>query len=122
MRYMVTIYGDPSSANELSEEEQQASMGRWFSYTEELQKSGAMVAGDALQGSESATTLRFDGGDAPSVTDGPFAETKEQLGGFYLLECKDLDEALEWAKKIPARSGAAEVRPVHDFSEEGSSQ
>jgi hypothetical protein len=122
MRYMVTIYGDPSSANELSEEEQQASMGRWFSYTEELQKSGAMVAGDALQGSESATTLRFDGGDAPSVTDGPFAETKEQLGGFYLLECKDLDEALEWAKKIPARSGAAEVRPVQDFSEEGSSQ
>src|SRR3954453_14371937 len=121
MRYMVTIYGDPSSASELSEEEQQASMGRWFGYTEELQKSGAMVAGDALQGNEAATTLRFDGGE-PSVTDGPFAETKEQLGGFYLLECKDLDEALEWAKKIPARGGAAEVRPVHDFSEEGSGQ
>ena len=117
MRYMVTIYGDPSSADELSEEEQQANMGRWFSYTEELQKSGAMLAGDALQGGETATTVRFNGGGEPSVTDGPFAETKEQLGGFYLLECDNLDQALEWAKKIPARGGAAEVRPVMEFEQ-----
>jgi hypothetical protein len=122
MRYMLTIYGDPSGMNEASPEEQQAELGRWFTYTEELQKSGALVAGDALQESATATTLRFNGGGEPAVTDGPFAETKEQLGGFYELECANLDEALEWAKKIPARNGAVEVRPVHDFSAEGAGQ
>jgi hypothetical protein len=116
---MLTIYGDPSAMADASPEEQQAEMGRWFTYTEELQKSGAMVAGDALQPSDTATTLRYEGDSEPSVTDGPFAETKEQLGGYYVLECDNLDEALEWAKKLPARGGAAELRPAVDFSEEG---
>jgi hypothetical protein len=115
VRYMVTIYGDPEGMSEASKEEQQAELGRWFTYTEELQKSGAMVAGDALQGNETATTLRFNGGDEPTVTDGPFAETKEQLGGFYLLDVANLDEALAWAKKLPSRGGSAEVRPVMVF-------
>jgi hypothetical protein len=115
MKYMVTIYGDPSGMEDVSPEDQQAQMQRWFTYTEELQKSGAMVAGDALQGNETATTLRFNGGDEPSVTDGPFAETKEQLGGFYLLDVANLDEALAWAKKLPATGGSAEVRPVMEF-------
>jgi hypothetical protein len=115
VRYMVTIYGDPEGMSEASKEEQQAEVGRWFNYTEELQKSGAMVAGDALQGNETATTLRFNGGDEPTVTDGPFAETKEQLGGFYLLDVANLDEALAWAKKLPASGGSAEVRPVMVF-------
>ena len=122
MRYMLTIYGDPSGMGEASPEEMKAELGRWFSYTEEVQKAGALVAGDALQESATATTFRFNGGDEPTMTDGPFAETKEQLGGFYLLDCANLDEALEWAKKIPARDGAVEVRPVHDFSEEGAGQ
>jgi hypothetical protein len=112
---MVTIYGDPEGMSEASKEEQQAEVGRWFTYTEELQKSGAMVAGEALQGKETATTVHFDGGDEPTLTDGPFAETKEQLGGFYLIDVANLDEALDWAKKIPARGGVVEVRPVVVF-------
>jgi hypothetical protein len=119
MRYMLTIYGDPSAMADASPEEQQAEMQRWFAYTEELQKAGVMAAGEALQPSDTATTLRYDGASDPTVTDGPFAETKEQLGGFYLFECDNLDQALEWARKLPARGGAAEVRPVVDFSEEG---
>jgi hypothetical protein len=122
MKYMLTIYGDPSGMSDASTEEQQAELGRWFTYTEELQKAGAMVAGDALQEASTATTVRFNGGGEPTMTDGPFAETKEQLGGFYLLDCANLDEALEWAKKIPARGGAVEVRPVQDFSDEGAGQ
>ena len=114
MRYMLTIYGDPSGMEDISPEEQKAQLGRWFTYTEELQKAGAMVAGDALQESGTATTVRFNGGQ-PSLTDGPFAETKEQLGGFYEIDVANLDEALEWAKKIPARGGAVEVRPVMEF-------
>jgi|tagenome__1003787_1003787.scaffolds.fasta_scaffold19553190_2 hypothetical protein len=119
MRYMLTIYGDPSGMSDISPEEQQAELGRWFTYTEELQKAGAMVAGDALQEAGTSTTLRFNGGGEPTTTDGPFAETKEQLGGFYEIDVANLDEALEWAKKIPARNGAVEVRPVQDFSQEG---
>jgi hypothetical protein len=122
MKYMLTIYGDPSGMSDASTEQQQAELGRWFTYTEELQKAGAMVAGDALQEAATATTVRFENGGEPSLTDGPFAETKEQLGGFYLIDCANLDEALEWAKKIPARSGAVEVRPIQDFSEEGTPQ
>ena len=122
MRYMLTIYGDQSGMEDATPEQQEEELGRWFTYTEELQKAGAMVAGDALQGSDTATTLRFNGGGAPAVTDGPFAETKEQLGGFYLLDCDNLDEAIAWAKKIPARGGAVEVRPVMDFSQEMAQQ
>ena len=115
MKYMLTIAGDPDSVAEQSPEEQEAEMSRWFSYTEELQKSGAMVAGEALQGKETATTVHFNGGDEPTLTDGPFAETKEQLGGFYLIDVANLDEALGWAKKIPARGGVVEVRPAVVF-------
>ena len=118
MRYMLTIYGDPSAMADASPEEQQAEMQRWFEYTEELRNAGVMVTGDALQTSDTATTLRYNGGGEPTVTDGPFAETKEQLGGYYVLECGNLDEALEWAKKLPSRGGSAELRPAVDFSEE----
>jgi hypothetical protein len=114
MKYMLTIVGDPDALPELGPEEQDEQMGRWFTYTEELQKSGAMVAGEALQGKETATTVYFGDGE-PSLTDGPFAETKEQIGGFYLIDVADLDEALDWAKKIPARGGVVEVRPVMEF-------
>ena len=75
-----------------------------------------MVAGDALQESGTATTLRIQQQAEPIVSDGPFAETKEQLGGYYVLDCKDLDEALSWARKIPLSSGAIEVRPVMDYT------
>ena len=79
----------------------------------------AFLAGEGLQPSATASTVRIEEGKEPTVTDGPFAESKEQLGGFYLLECKDLDEALEYAKKIPFQNGSIEVRPVMDYSEFG---
>jgi hypothetical protein len=86
-----------------------------MAYTEALQGAKVMVAGDALQPVATATSVRMRDGDR-IVTDGPFAETKEQLGGYYLLDCKDLDEALAWAAKCPgAFTGTIEVRPVMVF-------
>ena len=106
MQYMLLIYGDEKAGMTMSPEEQEASMGEWFGYTEELRASGAMAAGDALQPTGTATTVsQANGGDA-LITDGPFAETREQLGGYYLLNVADLDEAIVWAKKCPgARYG-----------------
>ena len=116
MQYLLLIYGDEAAGNErfetMSEEERNQTMGEWFRYTEELHQAGVHVAGEALQPTATAKTVTVPNGE-PLVTDGPFAETKEQLGGFYLLECRDLDEAIEMAAKIPgASSGAVEVRPV----------
>ncbi|HZE28928.1 MAG TPA: YciI family protein, partial [Gaiellaceae bacterium] len=93
----------------------------YMQYTKELQDSGALVAGDALEPTPTATTVRVRN-DETLTTDGPFAETKEQLGGYYLVDVGSLDEALEWAAKIPgARHGSVEVRPLMVFDEDGSS-
>jgi hypothetical protein len=116
MRYMLTIIADEGAREDASPEEQKASMDAWNAITEELRSSGAFIAGEGLQPSTTATTVRFDG-EQPSVTDGPFAESKEQLGGFYLLDCENLDQALEWAKKLPVRGGAVEVRPALEYDE-----
>ena len=87
--------------------------------TQEMDQKGVLVAGEALYPTQTATTVRVRDGER-AVTDGPFAETKEQLGGFYVLECKDLDDAIEWAAKIPgAQFGSIEVRPVMVFDEAG---
>ena len=110
MRYLILIYEDESNPP-ASEEE----MARWFAVTEEMQKAGVMQAGEALQPTSTATTVRQRNGKALTV-DGPFAETKEQLGGFYMVECDDLDQALEWARKMPnLERGSIEVRPVMEF-------
>jgi hypothetical protein len=77
------------------------------------------VAGDALHPTSAATTLRFDAEGKSLTTDGPFAETKEQLGGYYLLECNDLDEAIAAASRMPLRGGSVEIRPVMQFDAEG---
>ena len=115
MQYMLLIYGNESARGEGSEAEQQAEMQKWFDYTEEMRSAGAMKAGDALQPTATATSVRDDGGQ-PLVTDGPFAETKEQLGGYYLLDVADLDEAIKWAHKCPgARYGTIELRPIMEF-------
>jgi hypothetical protein len=115
MRYMLLIYDDPDVWASMSEEETNAIYGEYWAYSEELGKSGAMVAGDALQATATATTVRVRDGQALN-TDGPFAETKEQLGGYYVVEAPDLDEALAWAAKIPsARFGSIEVRPLADM-------
>ena len=120
MKYLLAIISDESEKRDPSPEERQASMHAWDSFTTEAIDKGVHIGGEGLQPSETATTLRRHGDDH-LITDGPFAETKEQLGGYYLLECKDLDEAIAWAKKLPiAAGGAVEVRPVMDYEAVGS--
>ncbi len=110
-QYMLLIYSSGSP----TPEQMQAEMPKWFAYTQELQESGAMVAGDALQPVEAATTVRVRDGETV-VTDGPFAETKEALGGYYLIDVLDLDAALAWAAKVPnVGYGSIEVRPTVTF-------
>jgi hypothetical protein len=114
-QYMMLIYtpteGGPSP------EQLQAEHPRWNAYTQALADAGVMVAGDALEGIDTATTVRERGGETV-LTDGPFAETKEILGGYYLIDVPDLDAALKWAARIPsAPYGSVEVRPVMVFPE-----
>jgi hypothetical protein len=119
MKYLLTIYGDESANADPSPDEMKGLMDAYQAFGEEVVQAGAWQGGEGLQPTATATTVRVRDGER-ILTDGPFAETKEQLGGFYLLECKDLDEAIEWAAKIPgASSGSVEVRPVMDFSEFG---
>ena len=112
MQYMLLIYDNEKVWSGMSENERNALMGEYYAFTEETKKSGKYVSGDALQPIATATTVRVREGKR-LTTDGPFAETKEQLGGYYLVDAKDLDEALALAAKIPsARFGSIEVRPV----------
>jgi hypothetical protein len=111
MQYMLLIYGS-GDWQDLTPEQQQAIGGEYFAFTEELRESGKMVAGDALQPTSTATSVRVRDGET-LTTDGPFAETKEVLGGYYLIDVESLDEALEWGSKVPgAKYGTIEVRPV----------
>ena len=115
MKYLCLIYDEEKTVAAMSGEETDAFMGEYFAFTEGIRESGHYVAGEALQPVETATTVRVRGGRV-STTDGPFAETKEQLGGFYLIEARDLNDAIQVAAKIPsARIGSIEVRPVVDF-------
>lgn len=115
MQYALLIYDDESKWGEMSEEERNGVMGEYFGYTEALRAAGAFVAGEALQSTQTATTVRVRDSET-LTTDGPFAETKEQFGGFYIVDVESLDQALEWAARIPsARLGTIEVRPVVVF-------
>ena len=117
MKYLCLIYDEEAKMDSMSKEEGDAFMGEYFAFTQGIRDSGQFVAGEALQPVATATTVRIRNGRM-STTDGPFAETREQLGGFYLVEAKDLDEAIQVAAKIPsARTGSIEVRPVVDFGE-----
>jgi hypothetical protein len=119
MKYMLLLWGDESQWTEASEEELAAQMVQWDAFTEELTKAGGFVSGEGLQPTPTATTLRVEDGER-ILTDGPFVETKEQLGGFYVIDCKDLDEAIEWAAKTPtAQRGSIEIRPVIDYEAYG---
>jgi hypothetical protein len=118
MKYLCLIYENEKNFETLSPADGEAIMGEYFAFTDGIQRSGQYVAGEALHPTNTATTVKVRNGKV-STTDGPFAETKEQLGGFYLIEAKDLNEAIQVAAKIPsARFGAIEVRPVVDFSAE----
>jgi len=112
MQYLLLIYESEASMAGLSEDEQGRIFQEYIDYTNGLRKSGHYVAAEALQAVSTATTVRVKGGKT-LTTDGPFAETREQLGGFYLVEAKDLDEAIKLAAAIPAsRTGSIEVRPI----------
>ncbi|MDX6481801.1 MAG: hypothetical protein QOG85_2311 [Gaiellaceae bacterium] len=112
MQYMLLIYNDPNSWESMSEADRGALYGAYGTFTEELQASGKHIAGDALQPIETATSVRVRDGET-MTTDGPFAETKEVLGGYYLIDVETIDEALEWAAKLPGSwYGTVEVRPL----------
>jgi len=116
MRYLCLIYDEEKKLGAMSKGESDAFMGEYFAFTEDIKKSGHYVGGNALQPVGTATSVRVRGGKM-STTDGPFAETKEQLGGYYLIEAKDLNDALQVAAKIPsAKLGTVEVRPIQEFN------
>jgi hypothetical protein len=117
MKYLLMIYCDEAADAKRPKEEIDAEMGAYWAYTNEAKEAGAMEAGEALHPSSTATTVKVRNGKTVT-TDGPFAETKEQLGGYYVVEAKNLDEAIQWAVKIPhANYGAIEIRPIVDFSQ-----
>ncbi len=117
MKYLCLIYGDEKLWEAMSKAEADAEMAEYMEFTDGIRAAGQYVAGEALQPVATATTVRIRDGKV-TTTDGPFAETKEQLGGFYLVEARDLNEAIQIAAKIPSvRIGSVEVRPIVDFSE-----
>ncbi|MEZ4248714.1 MAG: YciI family protein [Polyangiales bacterium] len=119
MQYLFLLYSDETQAPEPPKDpkEFQAWIQPWADYTQALKDAGVFVGGDALQPTATATTVTNVGSAEPVLTDGPFAETREQLGGYYLVDCKDLDQALVWAGKCPiVHYGKCEVRPVQTFS------
>ena len=112
MKYIALIYGDHEVWEAMSADEQQAQYAEYGAFAEDARSRGKLLGGDELESPATATTVRSRDGRT-LTTDGPFAETKETLGGYFLLECDDLDEAIELAARIPAaRGGAVEVRPV----------
>ena len=115
MKFMFTIYHDRNVMDAMPEKERQALVDSAIEYAEDLRRSGHYIASEALQRTESGRTIRVDGGKVSTVA-GPFAETKEQLGGFFLIEAKDLDQACAIAAKFPpARVGVIEVRPAQEL-------
>ncbi len=119
MKYMLLIYSPDVDWSDVPPEAQQAELDKWFRYTDDLGKAGVLISGDALQATSTATCVsQRDGKDI--VTDGPYAETKESLGGYYLLDVPSVDEAIEWAKKCPgAAYGTIELRPFTVFDQPG---
>jgi hypothetical protein len=115
VKFVLLLYGNEAAWADASPEDLKRSMDAYAAFDAELKEAGAIVAGEGLEASGTATTVRLRDGE-PLLTDGPFAETREQLGGFYVLECKDRDEAVAWAQKVPdLAEGSVEVRPVIDY-------
>ena len=117
MRYVMLICSPEQAFEAFSPEEQTEGLSGYIAFGEEMGKRGVLTGGERLRPTSDATTVRVSNGEVVT-TDGPFAETKEQIGGFYLVDCKDLDEAIEIASKIPAAKdgyGSVEVRPVWEM-------
>jgi hypothetical protein len=119
MKYLLSFVVEEGAMEDASPEEMREGIERWSAFDTEATEKGALIACEPLENSSAATTIHLREDGERIVTDGPFAETKEQLGGFCVLECENLDEALEWANKVPLRSGSIEVRPVMDLSQFG---
>ena len=118
MKYLALIYGEEGGWESLSEEERAGVYERYSAFAREGRETGVVIGGDELASTSSATTVRVREGQT-EVTDGPYAEAKEALGGYFILECSSMDEALDWAARIPAAEhGAVEVRPIHTDDEE----
>lgn len=118
MKYMMLIYGNTFEAPEFTPESRRAAMQAWGAFATEAKAAGVLVSNDGLSPVTDATTVRVRDGKR-LIADGPFAETHEQLGGYYMLDCKDLDEAIGWAAKMPgAKYGSIEVRPVMTYTQE----
>ncbi|MBI4261297.1 MAG: YciI family protein [Actinobacteria bacterium] len=118
MRYALLIYDEEGKLAQMTPEEGEAFQKAYGVFTEELKARGGYIAGEALQPTATATTVRVNGDDV-LTTDGPFAETKEQLGGFYLVQAADLDQATRIASMIPsAKTGSIEIRPLMEFPEQ----
>ncbi len=116
MKYLLSIYCDEAADAKKSKAALESEYAAYGQYTEDGKNKGVILAGEALQPSSTATTVRVRNGKL-LTSDGPFAETKEQLGGYYVVECKDLDEAIDWARRIPhASESAIEIRPIMVFS------
>ena len=115
MKYLAIIYSNESLYIDATPEQTAEIFAAHGAFGEAAGKAGVFAGGEGLQGTNTATVVRVRDGER-LLTDGPYAETKEQIGGYYLLECKDLDDALNWAARIPeAKTGAIEVRPVMDY-------
>lgn len=120
MKYLLTFVRDQEQMYGGTEEEIREGMEAWNEFDREAIEAGVMIANEALELPKTAKTVRIVEGGEPAVTDGPFAETKEQLGGFCLMDCQTLDEAIGWAKKVPLRPDSkVEVRQVKDLSAYG---
>ncbi len=117
MRYLCLIYEDEKWWEKASEADMQKGMADYNAFTESIKKSGNYVGGEALQPTKTATSVRLRNGKL-STTDGPYVETKEQLGGYYLIQAKDLNDAVQVASRIPgAKHGTVEVRPIMEFNQ-----
>lgn len=115
MKYMLLLASNPADEPVPGSEAFDPYMGEWFAYSQALVEAGALVAGEALQGAETASTVQVRDGKR-IVADGPFIESKEVIGGFYVIDVANLDEALDWAARIPnSHFGTIEVRPVVEF-------
>ena len=120
MKYLLQIWGDERAFFDSAAEEIVGMVEEYRKLTDEMQAAGVFLHGEGLQPTATATSVRVRDGDAV-VTDGPFAETKEQLGGFFLIECPDLDQAIEWAARVPgAREGTIEIRPCAEYDQQRS--
>lgn len=117
MKYMLLMYATEAEAPQYTPEEHQAAAQAWYTFATEAKAAGVLESNNGLSSVTDATTVRVRDGKT-LTSDGPFAETHEQLGGYYLLNCKDLDEAISWAAKVPlAKYGSIEVRPLNQWSQ-----